>query len=226
MTLAIFDIDGTLVRGSTERQFWRYLVAQHCFGPRQAVAYVWFLLRYLPRFGWSVLKKNKAYLCGQRVEDIDALAARFVDRHVVPQLCAPVVQRLEAHQRRGDAVVLVSGTLDSIARALALALGVSHVRATLCRQHDGRYTAQPPLCHPYDAAKLDIAAELAAELDVELARASAYGDSRYDVPLLAAVGTPVAVHPDAALFEVASAADWEVMPDDKRPPVTREAGYM
>jgi HAD superfamily hydrolase (TIGR01490 family) len=226
MTLAIFDIDGTLVHGSTERRFSRYLAAHGRLGLRQAAAYVWFLVRYLPRFGWKTLKRNKAYLSGQSIEDIDALAARFVDEQVMPRLYPPAVQRLEAHKRRGDAVALVSGTLDPIARALAVALGVEHVRATLCHERDGCYTAHPPLRHPYAEAKVDAAAELAAELGVELTRASAYGDSRHDVPLLAAVGEPVVVRPDAALFEVATAADWEVLVDREAPTVTHEARYM
>ena len=52
MKLAIFDIDGTLVEGSTERRFWRYLLKRGHQGPRQVVAYLTFWLRYLPRHDW------------------------------------------------------------------------------------------------------------------------------------------------------------------------------
>ena len=62
MKLAIFDIDGTLVEGSTERRFWRYLLKRGHQGPRQVVAYLLFWLRYLPVFGRLTAKKNKAYL--------------------------------------------------------------------------------------------------------------------------------------------------------------------
>ena len=48
MTLAIFDIDGTLVEGSTERRFWRYLLKRGHQGPRQVLAYLLFWLRYFP----------------------------------------------------------------------------------------------------------------------------------------------------------------------------------
>ena len=62
MTLAIFDIDGTLVEGSTERRFWRYLLKRGHQGPRQVLAYLLFWLRYLPVYGRRTSKKNKAYL--------------------------------------------------------------------------------------------------------------------------------------------------------------------
>jgi len=59
MTLAIFDIDGTLIEGSTERRFWRYLAKRGHQGPRQILAYLWFLVRFLPAYGAHTPKKNK-----------------------------------------------------------------------------------------------------------------------------------------------------------------------
>jgi HAD superfamily hydrolase (TIGR01490 family) len=211
MKLAIFDIDGTLVPGSTERRFWRYLVAQGRQGPRQILAYAWFLVRYLPRYGLAVFKKNKAYLSGLAVEDIDALANEFVVRRVLPELYGPVVRRLEHHRRSGDTLVLLSGTLEPIAQALARALDVEHVYGTLCAERAGRYTAQPPLRHPFGTTKLLAAMELAAALDTDLHEASAYGDSRHDLPLLRGVGKAVAIRPDAPLIRVAYDNAWEIL---------------
>ena len=73
MRLALFDVDGTLVRGSSERLFWRYLAARGRQGPRQIGAYLLFLVRYLPTGGVYTLKKNKAYLCGLERVDVGAL---------------------------------------------------------------------------------------------------------------------------------------------------------
>ena len=133
MTLAIFDIDGTLVEGSTERRFWRYLLKRGHQGPRQVAAYVWFWLRYLPVYGRLTAKKNKAYLYKLRTARVRQLAASFVAEEIVPRLYAPAVQRLQNHLRRGDTVVLLSGTLEPIAEEIARFLAVSHVRATGCR---------------------------------------------------------------------------------------------
>jgi HAD superfamily hydrolase (TIGR01490 family) len=211
MTLAIFDIDGTLFEGSTERHFWRYLAKRGHQGPRQVLAYLWFLARYLATYGAHTPKKNKAYLVGLKTERVRALAAEFVNTEIWPRLYAPTVQRLQHHLRRGDTVVLISGTLEPIARALADALGVQHVRATVCRERDGRYGAEPPQIHPFGAVKLELARQLAAEIGADLQQASAYGDSKHDLALLEAVANPVAVLPDPRLLATARGNDWDII---------------
>jgi HAD superfamily hydrolase (TIGR01490 family) len=211
MRLAIFDLDGTLVRGSSERLFWRYLVARGRQGPRQIASYLAFLVRYLPTGGIHTLKKNKAYLSGLGRADVEVLAEEFVATRLVPRLRDAVVQRLRQHALRGDAVVLLTGTIEPIARALARRLGVRYVCATLCSERGGRYLAQPPETHPFGAAKLGLSRQLAAQIGGQLETATAYGDSHHDLFLLEAVSEPVAVAPDAALSRVAVARDWEII---------------
>lgn len=216
MKLAIFDIDGTLVRGSSERMFLRYLLAKQQLGPRQILAFITFFFRYLPTGGVHTLKKNKAYLCGLRTTDVETLARRFVEERLSRRLYSPAVQRLQQHLNRGDTVVLMSGTLDAIATPLADMLGAAGTCATLCSQRDGVFLAQPPEVHPFDAAKLSLAQRVAAEHGVALADVSAYGDSTHDLYLLRAVGRPVAVNPQAALARTAEKNGWEII-DDSRP---------
>jgi HAD superfamily hydrolase (TIGR01490 family) len=211
MTLAIFDIDGTLVEGSTERRFWCYLLKRGHQGPRQVFAYLLFWLRYLPVYGRHTARKNKAYLYKLGTARVRALAAQFVAEEISPRLYAPAVQRLQSHLRRGDAVVLLSGTLEPIATEIARVLAVAHVRATVCRERGGRYGAGPPETHPFGAAKLEIAARFAAEIGANLAEASAYSDSRHDLDLLQAVRDPVAVMPDPPLLETARGNRWLII---------------
>jgi HAD superfamily hydrolase (TIGR01490 family) len=216
MRLAIFDIDGTLVRGSSERLFWRYLVAHGRQGLKQILAYLLFLIRYVTAGGIHTVKKNKAYLCGLERSDVGYLASAFVTTRLVPRLYAPAVQRLRQHQRRGDAVVLMSGTLEPIARALADHLGVRHVCATICSERHGRYLAQPPEMHPFGSAKVSLARRLAEQLGADLNQAIAYGDSGHDIDLLESVGEAVAVSPDRALLQRALENDWEILADAQR----------
>jgi len=231
MTLALFDIDGTLVRGSTERRFWRYLFVRRRLGPRQILVYAWFLVRFLPRYGVHVAKKDKAYLVGLTTTDVAALAADFVAREVMPRLYQPAVQRLQEHLRNADTVALLSGTLDPIARALAQHLGVQHVCATACAERDGRYLARPPVVHPFGAQKVGLAEELAARLGADLRLATAYADSLHDLKLLESVGTPIAVLPDRKLLRVARTNAWRVIAADAQGALPRtspaaERGYM
>lgn len=211
MKLAIFDIDGTLVTGGSERSFWRYLLKRGKQGPRQIFAFLLFMVRYLPIGGIHTPRKNKAYLSGLAAEEVEAIARDFVAEKLAQRLYEPVVQRLKQHQHRGDVVVLMSGTLYPIARALADRLGVDYVCATLLSQRNGIYLAQPPELHPYDASKLNLVVRLTRELGFELKDVIAYGDSRRDLFLLSAVGEPVAVRPDARLLRIALERDWEII---------------
>lgn len=217
MKLAFFDIDGTLLVGSTERRFWRFLLQRGYQGPRQIAAYLYFSLRFLSTFGRHILKVNKAYLSGLDTERVRALATEFVAGEVVPRLYEPAVQRLRRHLKDGDTVVLLSGTLEPIARALGTTLGVQHVCATRCAVHRGRYTASPPECHPFSDEKLELATRLAAALGADLRDAAAYGDSRHDLCLLQAVGQPVAVRPDPPLLATARGNRWDIIAGGEHP---------
>jgi HAD superfamily hydrolase (TIGR01490 family) len=211
MKLAFFDIDGTLVAGSTERRFARYLLRKGYLGPRQIAAFAWFGLRHWPSYGHGLLKKNKAYLAGVEVDRVRTLAAEFVATEIVPELYEPVVQRLQRHLKAGDTVVLLSGTLEPIARAIGGALGVQRVCATVCRERHGRYTSDAPERHPFGPTKRELAVEIAAELGADLRDAAAYGDSRHDLELLETVGHPVAVQPDAPLLATARGNRWDII---------------
>src|SRR5690606_29676153 len=123
MRLAIFDIDGTLVQGSSERMFWRFLLARRRQGLRQLAAYALFMIRYVPVGGIHTVKRNKAYLSGLDTGEIAELAEEFVRTRLLRELHAPAVERLNRHVARGDKVMLMSGTLQPIARSLARHLG-------------------------------------------------------------------------------------------------------
>ena len=211
MDLAIFDIDGTLLRGSSERRFWRYLWGCRRQGPRQLAAYILFLMRYLPVGGIHTIKKNKAYLTGLETTAIDELATDFVAADFPQNAFAPVVARLKQHLARGDAVLLLSGTLQPIAAALARTLGVAHVCATLCEEIRGTYRSGPPDRHPFYHAKLPLARDFAAQHNLDLSRATAYSDSHHDIELLESVGFPVVVDGDRKLLSTALARNWEVI---------------
>lgn len=212
MRLVIFDIDGTLVPGSSsEIRFARYLWRVGALGPRQLLAFAWFVLRYLPRFGRHVMQKNKAYLSGHDYARIVDLAHRFVADELMDTLHAPALARLKAHQAAGDAVVLLSGTPQFLADALGEALGIEHGIGAVCSRQNGRLTSAPPRRHPYGPTKIDAAETLAARTGLPLAQAVAFGDSINDAPLFHVVGQAVAVAPDRKLSAAAAGAGWEVL---------------
>lgn len=209
----MFDIDGTLVAGSsTERRLFRALLRAGLLGPRQLAAFAGFLVRHLPAEGRHAFRKNKAYLAGLEAAALADFADDWVPRALAGQWFAPAVARLAAHRSAGDEVLLLSGTPDFVARAIAREVGATAAIGTVCTVAAGRFTAAAPRLHPFGAAKLATVQALCAGRGLDLASVTAYGDAVHDLPLLAAVGWPVAVRPDAALARVALARRWEIIP--------------
>lgn len=212
--LAIFDIDGTLVPGSSsEVRFVRYLWSKRVLGPRQLLAYAWFCLRYALRYRQHLMQKNKAYLSGLREDRVQALAVDFVQELLLPVLYAPALKRLQAHKAAGDTVVLLSGTPQFLADALTRALGATVGYGALCCMRNGVYCVAPPQRHPHGATKVEGAQALADAAGLALSDAVAYGDSLHDAHLFRLVAEAVAVQPDRGLYAVAAGEGWEVLLD-------------
>lgn len=212
--LAIFDIDGTLVPdASSETRFARFLWHKRELGARQLLAYLWFCLRYGLRYRQHVMQKNKAYLSGLSETHVQALAHEFVAESLLPELYAPALERLRAHQAAGDTIALLSGTPQFLAEALAAALDADHSLGALCAIRAGVYGVTPPVRHPYGATKVDAAEELAAAAGLPLSGAIAYGDSMHDAYLFRVVDEVVLVQPDHGLSAAADDEGWEVLPD-------------
>jgi HAD superfamily hydrolase (TIGR01490 family) len=200
MRLAIFDVDGTLIAGkSTEKRFIAWLLHHGCLGPRQFASMVWHVPRRLPVYGRHVFRKNKAYLAGLSQQLVAEQAARFVGSLAGSEWIAESLDELRGHRARGDAVVLLSGTLQPIIDALAVRVGADVAVGTICDCRDGRYTGSPPPSHPFYHAKAELLDEICSRHGAQASDVVAYADSRFDIPLLERVGEPVAVGPDRAL---------------------------
>jgi HAD superfamily hydrolase (TIGR01490 family) len=213
MSVVFFDIDGTLLSGpSSERRFAWYLFRKGVVRLPQLLAYLFFTLKYSAVFGKQVLKKNKAYLKGLDVDEVEILAQQFVNQVLADYLRPNVVNRLNQHRRAGNMIVLLSGTLKPVAEALSDRLDAQHYIATVCSlRNDNNYEARPPTIHPFGKQKLELARQYCQTNSFKLDEAIAYGDSLPDVYLLAAVGHAVVVEPGRKLEQLAMDKGWEII---------------
>lgn len=212
--LVLIDVDGTLLGGlHSEPAFILHLARRGILGPRQYAAALWFTLRWWPRYKEHVFKKNKAYLTGLDLSRVEELAACFVHDTVLRHVRPCMRKRLEAHQAAGDHLALLTGTPDFIARPLAEALQIPHWSAAEPTHNGSRFLLQPPLQHPFGAAKIELGMALAQRLGFGLQQCAAYGDSIHDLPLLEHVARPVAVCPDRKLALTAAERGWEILCD-------------
>jgi phosphoserine phosphatase len=216
MRLAIFDVDGTLVAGrSTEKRFIVWMLRRGLIGPRQILSAAWFVVRWFPRYGRHVFRKNKAYLNGLTEELIEREVDRFAREIGEQDWIRPALAELKRHQQNGDIVVLLSGSLQPIVEHLRRRFDAEVGLGTHCETVQGRYTAVPPARHPFYEDKAGLLTSICKRYEVAAEDVSAYADSGFDIPLLASVGDPAAVCPDRRLAEWAKVHNCRIIEKEK-----------
>ena len=127
-----------------------------------------------------------------------------------PIMYAEALELMELHRAAGHRVYLVSASPEEIVLPLADLLGVD---GAICSRGEvdeqGCYTGRMAF-YAYGESKATAMRELAARTGLDLSSSSAYSDSATDLPMLEAVGRPVAVNPDRALAKMARERGWEV----------------
>ena len=91
---------------------------------------------------------------------------------------------------------------------------------------DGEYTGRPGGPFTYREGKAEAVRQLAEAEGIDLSRSWAYSDSESDLPLLRAVGHPVAVNPDGTLARVAREEGWEILRFERLNRRLRYAGAL
>ncbi|MGH2571166.1 MAG: HAD family hydrolase [bacterium] len=204
--IAVFDVDGTIVPGaSCELLFVRHLVRSRALRAAACGGWLRAFLRTRPS-GWKrLLLTNKAYLAGQRAEEVDRLAgecfAKEIDRRISPRARA----RIDAHRAEGLEIVLLSGTLRCLLDRVGRELGVDRLHGTDLEVREGRLTGAITGVHPWGGAKRDIVLEHYGDAAFDLTSSHAYADRASDLPFLELFGHPAAVNPTAALRRQAAA---------------------
>lgn len=160
-----------------------------------------------------------------------ALAARGWSQEAVRQVGAAVVADLADlvapyapgvladYRRRGYGLVLTTTTPVDMIAPFADALGFDDVIGTCYHVRDGHYTGRLEGRFVWGLGKLLAVRDWAAAHDVELDASHACSDSIFDLPLLAAVRWPHAVHPDPPLTALAAASGWPIEHWDRPPGV-------
>jgi HAD superfamily hydrolase (TIGR01490 family) len=223
--IAVFDMDGTLLPSNViESYLW--LRMPELSNARRARE-MGDVARALPRWLLMERRDRGAFLRAvyRRYEgaSYDELL-RIVDESVTPTVLARLspaaVRAIRAHRGAGHRTVLVTGAIAPLVRPVA-PLFDEIVCAELAVGDDGRCTgflARPPLVGEGRASWLR---HRAVEAGWDLAASYGYADSASDIPMLRAVGHPVAVDPDIALSRLARRSRWPVEAWHAQAPVGR-----
>ena len=229
-TAAFFDLDGTLIPGSANIP-----LAKAAF--RDGFVSKTDLAKDL-RNGLSFLLKGATderseqvrdrilrAVAGHPAADVEALGDHFIDG-LVSSIRPAMRDVLDLHANmRHDRIVISASPTEIVAR-LAHEAGLEDgVGTTAARDAQGVYTGdlEGPFC--YKQGKVEIMARMAAERGYNLADCYAYTDSASDLPMLEAVGHPVAVNPEPELREIAAQRGWAIVEMSSVPRVNLSSAH-
>jgi phosphoserine phosphatase len=211
---AIFDLDGTLLpEPSLERRFFAELRRNGRIPWLNYLRWSSEACRLLPQGLIAVQHENKRYLTNV----CTSLAFRYLDSI---SFLDEGIARLCWHAQQKHEIVLITGTLEPLARLAATALecelearGTSiqpWVCASQLAEYRGSWTGRLVGKALHGPAKVRALETLAGHADFDLRRSHAYGNSWHDRYLLCAVGHAHAVNPGKALAALANEKDWPI----------------
>ncbi len=218
---AFFDVDNTILRGSSSFLFGKAAFKKGFFKRQDFWRFAWEQARFIAR-GESaktlVMIKDRALglIKGHKVSDLAELTNEVYDLHIAPKLWPETVRLAKEHVAAGREVWLVTATPKEIADVIAERLGLTGGLGTIVERKDGLLTGNLVGDTLHGQAKRLAVEEMAAKRGIDLSKSFAYSDSLNDLPLLTLVGHPVAVNPDKMLTKHAKAAGWKILDFKKR----------
>jgi HAD superfamily hydrolase (TIGR01490 family) len=216
---AFFDLDKTLIEGSSAIHFGRAAYRHGLMTRKQLARDLWANVRFRMRgstdAGSEALRRRILdAIAGTRVRDLERLGHEVL-AGVLPRVYPEVLREAYEHQDAGRRVFIVTAASHEMAELMAHVLVFDGGIGTRSEVRDGVYTGEPDGPFTYREGKAEAMRERAAAEGIDLAQSYAYSDSESDLPMLRVVGHPVAVNPDPELERIARAEGWRIMRFDK-----------
>ncbi|MEO5366120.1 MAG: HAD family phosphatase [Magnetococcus sp. WYHC-3] len=214
MTLALFDLDNTLLNDDCDFQWGQFLIDKglvdrtvfeetnkrfyedYRHGRLDMAAYVAFQVSLLQR---------------RPLEEMERWRQEYLDTRVAAMILPQARELLADHAARGHTLVIITATNDFIAAPVAARLGVPHLLATALSIENGRILGPAPRPPCFQEGKYINLMDWLSQRSETLEGSWFYSDSRNDIPLLERVDHPVAVDPDPALRAHAVERGWPVI---------------
>ncbi len=217
-----FDVDHTLTRRSSGGRYVALAMRRRVLPLRLLIVMPWYSLTYrLGVFRPRAYREGFPYLRGIAREALEKLARDSFERGLKGDLFPEAVTLVRSLRAGGRRVMLATSSLDFIVAPLADYLGVDGTLATKLEFVHGACTGRMLGMPMFRREKKDRVLSFLAEQAIPPGDCSFYSDSIYDLHLLEAVGTAVAVNPDFRLRRIARRRGWQIR---KLSPAPRERG--
>ena len=214
MSLAIFDLDNTLLGDDSDYLWGQFLVRK---GLVDGEVYARENQRFYEDYKTGRLDIHEFLafslkpLSEHPREELDTLHREFMQEVIAPVMLPAAQLLLEKHRAQGDTLLIITATNSFITRPIAMALGVDNLIATEPEVVDGRFTGRVSGTPCFQEGKVERLKDWLTVHQQNLAGSWFYSDSHNDLPLLELVSHPVAVDPDETLADHAAARGWPVI---------------
>lgn len=211
MTLALFDLDNTLLDGDSDQLWTEYLgnlgvLDLTIHGPRIADYHEQYLSGELDVAAY--LAFSIGLFAHLPVTELRALGRTFLNSVIRPRIRETALALLADHRRHGHRLLIVTLTQRLISGPIAAEFGVDALLATEPECVDGYLTGRVVGVPCYQHGKIAHLESWANAHGESLAGSYFYSDSINDLPLLESVTIPIAVNPDPALDRIARQRGW------------------
>lgn len=215
--LALFDLDGTLLTGDTDQLWCRFLIDEHVL---DAAAFEAANRDVTERYGRAAISPHEycafyaGTLAGRTAAQWQPLRDRFVSTVIAPRISVAAQALVAGHRQAADRLILTTATNRFLTEPIAALLGIEVLIGSELEVEGGLFTGRNRGVLNMREGKVE---RLRDWLDSQsgatqsLAAATFYSDSINDLPLLSAVGRPVAVDPDDRLLAEARARGWKIV---------------
>ncbi|MFO7530583.1 MAG: HAD family phosphatase [Marinobacter sp.] len=214
MTLALFDLDNTLLAGDSDHAWGEFLVEEGLVDAEEyRKANDRFYQEYLNgeldifhylRFALQPLARHE-------MDELLVWREAFLEKKVRPMMQDRARELLDQHRQQGHTLMIITATNRFVTEPIAELLGVEHLIATEPELVNGRYTGEVAGIPSFQDGKVIRLNDWLEHHRRTLEGAWFYSDSHNDVPLLKQVENPVAVDPDPRLEALAKESGWPVI---------------
>ncbi|UTD55565.1 histidinol-phosphatase [Halomonas sp. MS1] len=214
MSLAIFDLDNTLISIDSDHAWGEFLLEQGAVDP---VAYREANERFMADYNAGTLDMAAFLemalkpLAENTPEQLAAWHQQFMVSKIEPNILPKAEELLARHRTKGDTLLIITATNRFITAPIANRLGVDDLIAVDPEIVDGRYTGRVAGTPSYREGKVTRLKQWLEGQELTMDGAWFYSDSHNDLPLLEQVEHPVAVDPDDTLRKVAEERQWRIM---------------
>jgi len=214
MSLAIFDLDNTLLADDSDYLWGQFLVDQ---GIVDADYYALENDRFYQEYKqgkldiYEFLKFSLKPLADNSVDDLNKWRQQFIDEIIQPILLKPAQELIQLHQQRGDMLLVITATNSFVTEPIVKLYGIENLLATTPEYINNAYTGAVAGTPCFQEGKVERLHQWLSKTAYNLDDSWFYSDSQNDLPLLKLVDHPVAVNPDTALQKHAEQAGWPVI---------------